>query len=1036
MVLTCPHCHRSLSSVSADGPPQFCMFCGHKLTDSATTPSSAQRTQTFAPGANEPLSGVPDEDEPPAAPEPALKEIGGYKLGKLLGAGGMGSVYEAEAVGSGRKVAVKLLSSRLASSPSSVERFRQEGRLASQLAHPRCVFVLAADTEHGRPYIVMELMPGRTLKDLVDQKGPLSPHEAIQRTLDLIDGLSEAHRVGMIHRDVKPSNCFLTDDDRVKVGDFGLSKSLAGSSNHLTQTGAFLGTVLFASPEQIRGEPLDYGSDVYSVAATLYFLLSGEAPFHHDNAATALAKAISDPAPRICALRKDVPEQLEKIILRGLERDRSRRWQTLDDMREALADLLPERQRPGRPRALIGAYFLDRILLAFIVFPAELARIALTGAGAGKIDVFELRWLAVTITLAYFALFEGLLGATPGKLLFGLRVSKMGETGPPGVPRAFVRTFVLHAVLACFFLVPDWIIQLIGWGGGGAVRGIVFGIGAIALSVQLRKGFGFRGLHDFASGCHVTQTPLRARKLRLAIQQPTPLETPLPAPPEPLPEVVGGYVVRGRLSADPSGEQVWLAEDRALARKVLLWLRPWGSAAPGADPARPTRLRRLGAGSVGWGEAAYDWTAYAAPLGGPLMGAVKPGAPLPWADARYLLEQLTEEFRAAEADGSVPSRLALDHVWVEPTGRVQVLDFPLCSERSKPGALLTVLREAASLVLEGRARATTARVAAPLPPHAAPVLNKLFTAEPPLAEFQKELSETHAHKPEVTPAMRAAHLGVQAPLLAVPVGVLFALAFVVSVFTAASAALTVAVVERAAAGYTDPAVRARLLTDSGRPAPDGPSRAHKEQSLDGARAALNDPRVRERVERLLARARTDARVRRDNLFTPQRQMLEQGERALPESEVRQETLDVSARELLAWVGRETEAGAGTADDSLNGLGPVLAFFAVIPLGLVLLSAVFRGGASMMLAGVAIVRADGRPARRWQCAVRSAAVWLPLSGLLFACAAVQIYAPHRPYLAAGLWLTAVVLLPVYGVLALRYPTRPPQDRVAGTYLVPV
>ncbi|MBY0460947.1 MAG: RDD family protein, partial [Gemmataceae bacterium] len=361
----------------------------------------------------------------------------------------------------------------------------------------------------------------------------------------------------------------------------------------------------FASPEQIRGEPLEYSSDVYSVAATLYFLLSGQAPFHHDNPATALARAISEPPPHITQTRPDVSKQLERIILKGLERDRDRRWQTLADLREALVDLLPERQRPGRPRSLVGAYFFDRILLAFIVFPAELVRMWATGGGADTIDVFELRWLAVTITLGYFALFEGLLGATPGKMLFGLRVSRMGETGPPGVWRAFVRTFVLHAILACFIFIPDWIIALTGWGGGGLVRGVVFGIGAAALSVQLRKGFGFRGLHDYASGCHVTQTAHPARKLRLAIHQPTPLETLLPAPPEPLPELVGGFHVRGRLSAEPTGEQVWLAEDRALGRKVLLWLRPWGSEPLGPDPARPTRLRRLGNGNLGWAGSAY-----------------------------------------------------------------------------------------------------------------------------------------------------------------------------------------------------------------------------------------------------------------------------------------------------------------------------------------------------------------------------------------------------------------------------------------------
>ena len=196
MVVTCPRCRRSLSSVSADAPPQFCMYCGQKLTDSAPAET---RTGTFTPQPSDGLSGVSDgrphgaTPEPdggafrfgsgdvPPAPEPAPREIGGYRLLKLLGAGGMGTVYEAEAPHTGTRVAVKLLSSRLASNPSSVERFRQEGRLASQLAHPRCVFVLSADTENGRPYIVMELMPGSTLKDLVDEKGPMSPAEAVAR---------------------------------------------------------------------------------------------------------------------------------------------------------------------------------------------------------------------------------------------------------------------------------------------------------------------------------------------------------------------------------------------------------------------------------------------------------------------------------------------------------------------------------------------------------------------------------------------------------------------------------------------------------------------------------------------------------------------------------------------------------------------------------------------------------------------------------------------------------------------------------------
>src|SRR5438552_1118271 len=128
-------------------------------------------------------------------------------------------------------------------------------------AHPRCVFVYAADEDAGRPYIVMELMPGDTLHDLLEKRGPLPPAEAVAKILDVIDGLLEAHQLGVVHRDVKPSNCFLEADGRVKVGDFGLAKSLVTES-HLTRTGAFLGTPLYASPEQVKRETVDAQTDV------------------------------------------------------------------------------------------------------------------------------------------------------------------------------------------------------------------------------------------------------------------------------------------------------------------------------------------------------------------------------------------------------------------------------------------------------------------------------------------------------------------------------------------------------------------------------------------------------------------------------------------------------------------------------------------------------------------------------------------------------------------------------------------------------
>lgn len=1023
MVLTCPRCRRSLSSVSAEGGPLFCMYCGQKLGGSSAPAET--RTHSFTPQAMDGLSGVEDTNEPNVAPEPAPTEVGGYKLLRLLGAGGMGAVYEAESP-AGNRVAIKLLSSRLASNPSSVERFRQEGRLASQLAHPRCVFVLSADTDAGRPYIVMELMPGRTLKDLVEERGPLTPQAAIARTLDIIDGLAEAHRVGMIHRDMKPSNCFLTPDDRVKVGDFGLSKSLGGRGANLTQTGAFLGTVLFASPEQIRGEPLEYSSDVYSVAATLYFLLTGEAPFQHENAAAALARAISEPPPRVRAKRKDVPAQLERIILKGLERDRTRRWQTLDDLRDALTDLLPERRRPARPRALVAAYFLDFVLVSVaLLIPWEMVQKAF---GSHRVSVAGLGidFIGWALTVAYFALCEGLAGTTVGKSLLGLRVSRVGRTGPPGVPRALARALV-------FALVWMWIIDggrlavlLVATGEkavGGGFSLFTLGTGFAALAVQLRREWGFRGPHDFASGCAVTQRPLPARKMRLAVRQPTPLDAVLPAPLDALPDTVGGFVVRGRLTVEPNGEQVWIGEDRALGRAVLLWMRPWGSAALGPDPARPTRLRRLGTGTTGWAGAGYEWAAFAAPVGGPLAEAVRPGAPLPWADARTVLEQLTDELRAAEADDTLPARLALDHVWVEPNGRVQVLDFPLCAARYRPNEPRAVLREAAALALEGHPRTSTGAVAAPLPAHALDVLNKLFASDLPLAEFQKELAETHAHRPEVTPAARAGHLGLQALLLAAPLLAMLVLTFTLSVWLALGAEIKAEAARRAAAALADPAERAKLITT--------PDRA-LERELD---AAASNPRALVRAADLANRATVEADTRTGALLVFQQRIAANVRSAPAYAKSREAAQVLAGREFVLWAGERDRSGGRTDPGAVGGGASVVVFFAAVLFGMVALAALLRGGVSMVLAGIAVVRADGRRASRGRCALRAVLVWTPVVAPLFGSALLQIYAPELPYLAAGLFLVAVVLLPAYAVLALRYPTRPPQDRALGTFLVP-
>jgi hypothetical protein len=396
MPQTCPQCRRPVPS-AAEGAV-FCSFCGTPLapTQQASTGPFDAEAVTAPPvaAAVSTVSTFP-------------QQIGAYRLLRRLGAGGMGTVFEAEQVDSGRRVAVKLVAPHCLETPEAVERFRREGRLAGTITHPRCVFVLTADEDAGRPYIVMELMPGSTLRDLLEEKGPLSVPDAVAKILDVIEGLQEAHKRGVIHRDVKRGNCFLDAEGRVKVGDFGLAKVVASEADlarstvpspvgagqsadartadtHLTRTGAFLGTLLFASPEQINAEPLTPQTDVYSVAATLYYLLTGRAPFQGGDAAATMARIVAESPPSMRILRPEIPASLDRLVLRGLERQRGRRWRDLGQLRTALLRYLPGQLSIVGMGSRLAAFAIDALgvglleqqtypLLMALVLPLELS---------------------------------------------------------------------------------------------------------------------------------------------------------------------------------------------------------------------------------------------------------------------------------------------------------------------------------------------------------------------------------------------------------------------------------------------------------------------------------------------------------------------------------------------------------------------------------------------------------------------------------------------------------------------------------------
>jgi hypothetical protein len=778
----CPRCHAILEF--AGRPPSFCAYCGNALAglpagSGGSTADHASEAVTQAPAASAGDSG--------AAPE----AVGGYRLLRPLGEGGMGTVYEAEDATSGRRVALKLITPDFAT-PEAVERFRQEGRLASMVVHPRCVFVLAADEEGGRPYLVLELMPGQTLEDLVREKGPLPLAEAVARVLDVLDGLAEVHRRGLIHRDVKPSNCFLDGQGGVKVGDFGLSKALAGEAR-LTKTGAFLGTPLYASPEQVRAERLDGRTDVYSAAATLYFCLTGRAPHETGDAAATLARIASDPAPSLRRFRPDVPAALDAVVLRGLERDRKRRWQGVDEFRAALAPFVPGQLAPAGRAVRAAAYLVDVVLvnvppMLASAFSAAAIAAHTTPKLAPAWQVLLQEFCSGLLWLVCFLLLEGLWGCSPGKWALRLRVCTPDSPEPPGLGRALLRCLV-------FFLLADlgWELMMVG----GCVLAfhfengadpwfslypylpylafLWFGAGLLVLASSMRTRNGYRGLHDLASGTRVVQLPWASRRRAGR----GPFGEPETVPRGGLPPRIGPFVVKGAIRGT-AAESVLLAEEPVLQRKVWLWLRP-REAPPLPESrreiGRPTRLRWLGGGQEG----AWRWDAFLAPPAGcKLPALVTAERRLSWPELRPLLEQLVDELAAACREGTLPGSLTVEQLWVQPSGRLVLLDSfadrsPMCPDGSPAAAdehrALVLLHETATLALEGRLPplGESPRVPrAAIPIHAAHLLDCLAGGPrryERVEQLQEELWASRSYPTQASRGLRAGQVALLGGLL-------------------------------------------------------------------------------------------------------------------------------------------------------------------------------------------------------------------------------------------------------------------------------
>ncbi len=264
---------------------------------------------------------------------------GKYKLEGMLGQGGMGSVYQATNSAIGRKVAIKLLDPKLAGNTDFIHRFQMEARAAALIGHPGIVDVLdMGETADGIPFIVMEYLEGVTLKSLMKHAGAMTAGQAVAVMVPVLDALTAAHAAGVIHRDLKPANIFvcLKPITAVKILDFGISKFSTGSSG-ITQTGTSMGTPAYMSPEQVRGEKtIGPRSDLYSMGAILYNLVSGHPPFDAESDLAVVAKVLTDAHRPLAEIRPDLPPRLSTICDRLLEKPADKRPTDATQVRRAL----------------------------------------------------------------------------------------------------------------------------------------------------------------------------------------------------------------------------------------------------------------------------------------------------------------------------------------------------------------------------------------------------------------------------------------------------------------------------------------------------------------------------------------------------------------------------------------------------------------------------------------------------------------------------------------------------------------------------
>lgn len=903
---------------------------------------------------------MPTPIQPKTTSTSLPRESGGFRLRRELGRGGMGVVYEAEEIASGRRVALKVLLQDLSVSGEAFERFQREARLAAAISHEHCVFVYGAHEVDGSPAIAMEIVDGETLEDTIRRGEPIPVVTAVRWAIDVIDGLEAAHRAGILHRDVKPSNCFVTSEGRVKVGDFGLSRALERDVQ-LTQTGQFLGSPLYASPEQVRGRALDVRSDLYSCGATLYAVLTGKPPYTGTNLGEVLARILSEPPPLPRSIRPEIPRGLELVVLRAMERDPEKRWRDLNALREALAPFATTSDAVAAPWRRIGAYILDIGLLALVGGALMVLGSALNlsllamDLETGKAASLTSQLLLTLPSSLYFFVGEGFFGTTLGKWLLGLRVVSVAtrEVSLAGVA---VRTLVFHgpgilAALALWLYVEDK--STLSWAGTLApllILGLLF-------STARRKN-AWRGVHDSASGTIAKPVNLPFRWIR---HQSPPPEIELEKSSD-MPAQVGDYVVEGVVGRTPAGRIV-KARDAVLERSVWIHVHEQARALVDEERrslARPSRLRWLGIVQTPHGTR----DVFESPGGTSLPVFAARHGRLEWSLAHHMVLSLVREL---EISGASAEGYALEHVWIDRHWNLRLLDEPVGAgsfERHQPMALVCEVSRALFVGRPGD------RLELPpdLPMHAESTVQRLLGDKARgarLSDVRESLTKLSSGPAQVLGRTRCAQLAMNT-LLPTGLFAFIALLLLLLGVTISSLRGVSSMINELKSGQF-----VRLGSQDPIPLSEDQRNAREILILDAFTSPWASTFEGKQLSAEAERIVTEVRSRRAKPTS--------AEVRWAEAELRGEGGDTAGRRVKHELESFKESDNWAIEGSLEHAPSWTAMVGVCLWGLFALplAFLFRGGLTFTIFGIKVRDRRGRPAGRFLCLARCFVAWLPL-----------------------------------------------------------